>query len=299
LEASLDINGLRQKNLEIRVFAICDRRLLIVSPSGLCGNSNHTPKRREYPEIASLKQNDALEAVNRLLVRNAVAHHIESAREDGAGPRRPDRSLESSPMQIAAQTVLRRLWTADKAAFRDHLLRLDAQSRHDRFGGGVSDEFLVNYAAKCFGAGDLVFGAFADGELRGAGELRSGEAIWTESAPFARRAHAEAAFSVEGAYRRQGIGERLFARLLRAASNHGVETIEILCQADNRPMQRLAAKFSTEFHFKAHEVTGRLIAQRPTPQSLWREASQDVADLTSAGVDAQLRALFPDRTPEA
>jgi hypothetical protein len=64
-------------------------------------------------------------------------------------------------------------------------------------------------------------------------------------------------------------------------------------------MQRLAAKFSTEFHFKTHEVTGRLIAQRPTPLSLWREASQDVADLASAVVDAQMRALFPNRTPGA
>jgi GNAT superfamily N-acetyltransferase len=201
-------------------------------------------------------------------------------------------------MQPFPQTVVRRLWRADKAAFRDHLLRLDPQSRHDRFGGGVSDEFLARYAENCFGAGDLVFGAFVDGQLCGAGELRSESAIWTESAPFARRVHAEAAFSVEALHRRQGIGEQLFARLLRAASNHGVETIEILCQADNRPMQRLAAKFSTELRFEAHEITGRLIARRPTPLSLLREASQDVADLTSAVVDAQLRALFP-RAPGA
>ena len=63
-------------------------------------------------------------------------------------------------------------------------------------------------------------------------------------------------------------------------------------------MQRLAAKFSTELRFEAHEITGRLIARRPTPLSLLREASQDVADLTSAVVYAQLRALFP-RAPGA
>ena len=200
-------------------------------------------------------------------------------------------------MEPASQETIRRLWRADMAAFRDHLLRLDPASRAERFSGGVSDEFLIRYAENCFGAGDLVFGAFIDGQLRGAGELRSEKTIWTERAPFAQRAVAEAAFSVEELYRRRGVGEHLFQRIVRAASNHGVETIEIMCQADNRPMQRLAAKFSTELRFEAHAITGRLIARRPTPFSLWREASQDVVDLTHSVVEAQMRALFPRRAP--
>lgn len=194
---------------------------------------------------------------------------------------------------------IRRLWTADIAAFRDHLLRLDPAGRADRFSGGVSDEFLIRYAQNCFGSGDLVFGVFVEGRLRGAGELRSKRAIWTERAPFAQRVEAEAAFSVEEGFRRRGIGEELFARIVRAASNHGVETIEILCQADNRPMQKLAAKFSTQFRFEAHQITGRLVARRATQFSLWREASQDAADLATAIVDAQGRALFPRKAPEA
>src|SRR5580698_8101724 len=120
---------------------------------------------------------------------------------------------------------IRRLWHADMPAFRDHMLRLDAQSRHERFGGGMSDEFVAHYAENCFGKGDLVFGAFVEGKLRGAAELRSQEAIWSEQAPFRRHIHAEAAFSVETPYRRRGIGEQLFGRIERAAGNHGVETI--------------------------------------------------------------------------
>lgn len=202
-------------------------------------------------------------------------------------------------MGPAPHATIRRLWSADLAAFRDHLLRLDLQGRHDRFSGAVSDEFLIRYAENCFGAGDLVFGAFVDGHLRGAGELRSEDAIWTESAPFAKRVEAEAAFSVEEGYRRLGIGEQLFGRIVRAASNHGVETIEILCQAENLPMQKLAAKFATDLTFEADQITGRLIARRPTPLSLLREVGQDVVDLTTSVVDAQLRALFPHRAPEA
>jgi GNAT superfamily N-acetyltransferase len=182
-------------------------------------------------------------------------------------------------------TEIRRLWPADMMAFRDHLMRLDVRSRHERFGGGVSDEFVIAYAEGCFGQGDLVFGAFIDGTMRGAGELRSRDAIWSEQAPFRRHIHAEAAFSVEEGYRRSGVGAQLFRRIEIAASNHGVETIEIVLMPD------LADKFTTQFAFEENQVAGRLIARRPTPFSLLREASRDFADFTSSLFDAHLRAI--------
>jgi GNAT superfamily N-acetyltransferase len=188
---------------------------------------------------------------------------------------------------------IRRLWPADKSGFRDQLLRLDAHSRHERFGGGMSDEFLARYAEHCFGKGDLLYGAFSDSHMCGAGELRSDTAIWTEQAPFGRHIHAEAAFSVEREYRRRGIGEKLFKRILRAATNHGVETIEIVCLPDNVGMRRLAQKFKTQFTFEESALTGKLTARRPTPFSLMREASSDIADFGAAWYDAQLRAMTP------
>jgi len=186
---------------------------------------------------------------------------------------------------------IRRLWPSDMEAFRDHLLRLDARSRHERFGGGMSDDFIVHYAENCFGQGDLLYGAFVEGHMCGAAELRSDRAIWTEQAPFGRHIHAEAAFSVEDGYRRRGVGEKLFRRILRAASNHGVETVEIVCLPDNIGMQRLAHKFKTQFTFEESALTGRLTARRPTAFSLMREASTDVADFGASLFDAQWRAL--------
>jgi len=199
--------------------------------------------------------------------------------------------MQNTPTIPVHAVDIRRLWHGDMPAFRDHMLRLDPQSRHQRFGGGMSDDFIVHYAENCFGHGDLVFGAFVDGRLHGAGELRSKEAIWSEQAPFQRHIHAEAAFSVENEFRRRGIGELLFGRIVRAASNHGVETIEIVCQPDNVGMMRLASKFKTQFTFEENQFTGRLTARRPTPFSLMREASRDIADFTSSLFDAQLRAL--------
>ena len=168
----------------------------------------------------------------------------------------------------SSQVEIRRLWPSDKEAFRDHLLSLDPRSRHLRFGGGMSDDFLVHYAENCFGKGDLIYGAFVDSRLVGAAELRSNQAIWSEQAPFGRNIHAEAAFSVDERYRRRGVGEKLFKRILRAAANHGVEAIEIVCLPENVGMQNLARKFHAHFTFEENSLTGRLTVRPPTALSL-------------------------------
>jgi GNAT superfamily N-acetyltransferase len=198
--------------------------------------------------------------------------------------------IKSSPAEI------RRLWPSDSEAFRDHLLRLSPSSRHERFGGGMSDDFLVRYSEHCFGKGDLLYGAFVDGKMIGAAELRSTEAIWSEQAPFGRRLHAEAALSVEEGYRWRGVGEKLFKRILRAATNHGVETIEIVCLPDNVAMRRLAQKFKTHFTFEQNALTGRLTVRRPTAFSLMREASGDALDFGAATFDAHWRAVARSRS---
>ena len=190
---------------------------------------------------------------------------------------------------------IRRLWQPDKEAFRDHLLSLDPHSRHLRFGGGMADDFLVHYAENCFGKGDLIYGAFVDGKMVGAAELRSNQAIWSERPPFGRQIHAEVAFSVNAGYRRRGVGEKLFKRILRAATNHGVEAIEIICLPENIGMQNLAKKFDAHFAFEQNSLTGRLMARRPTAFSLIREASGDALDFGAALFDSHWRAAAEAR----
>ena len=41
--------------------------------------------------------------------------------------------------------VIRKLWIGEADRYRDHLLRLDSASRHSRFGGGVSGDFIRNF----------------------------------------------------------------------------------------------------------------------------------------------------------
>jgi len=187
----------------------------------------------------------------------------------------------------SASVEIRRLWPAEERLLRDHLLRLDATTRRMRFGHAVTDEFLVAYARDCFGLGDLVFGAFVGGTLRGAAELRSQDAIWSEQTPANAHRSAEAAFSVEAPWRRRGLGLKLFKRIERAASNHGVETIVILCEPDNIPMINLAKKFSANFVFDHEQATAKLRARGPTPITFAAEALRDVLDVVGSALHAQ------------
>ena len=67
--------------------------------------------------------------------------------------------------------VVRRLWPAESAMFRDHLLRLDAVSRRMRFAHGVSDSFICGYADHMSETGALTYAYVEDGEVRAAAEL--------------------------------------------------------------------------------------------------------------------------------
>src|SRR5438093_8995376 len=79
---------------------------------------------------------------------------------------------------------------------RDHLLRLDRTSRHDRFHGFMDDSFIERYAEKCANDGTVIIAYIEDDVVRGAAELHPPEQS-PDSVP-------EIAFSVEAYVRRQG-----------------------------------------------------------------------------------------------
>ena len=133
---------------------------------------------------------------------------------------------------ISGGTV-RRLWIGEAELYRQHLLRLDAGSRRNRFCGVVSDDFIRRYAEPSALSGAIIYGFFVDGVLRGAAELRLLE----------RAGEAEAAFSVENAWQSHGVGTALFERVLLAARNRQIERLHMLCLAENRRVQQLARKF--------------------------------------------------------
>ena len=71
--------------------------------------------------------------------------------------------------------LIRKLWIGESERYRDHLLRLDADSRRNRFAGAVSDQFVRDYAELSFGivfAGELLH-ALVVGEARHVQELEA------------------------------------------------------------------------------------------------------------------------------
>ena len=180
---------------------------------------------------------------------------------------------------------IRKLWVGETDAYRDHLLRLDHESRHRRFSGGVSDEFIARHAATANAVGVVVHGFFVDGVLRGAAELRP------NSAAFAHEA--EAAFSIEQPWQSHGVGTELLERTLLSARNRGIKALHMQCLADNRRMQQLARKFEADLKVDFGSVIGEVDPPRSTALSLMREAMADSHDIAAAMFEVQSRLLKP------
>ena len=186
--------------------------------------------------------------------------------------------------QRPAETgTIRKLFASEYHKYRDHLLRLDGESRHMRFGMAVDDAFIVDYARRLNDMKSILYAHIIGGEVRAAAELR----------PLAGQMHgdAEAAFSVEKRYQDSGIGTQLVGRIIRAARNRSITRVYMNCLATNRKMQAIAKKHGAILQFEAGDVVGRVA---PTPAhyfSIWREAVEDEMGFVMAVIDLQRRFL--------
>jgi GNAT superfamily N-acetyltransferase len=181
--------------------------------------------------------------------------------------------------------AIRKLWIGEADSYRDHLLRLDPDSRRNRFAGTVPDEFVRDYADLSFSIDAVIHGFFVDGALRGAAELRP------IGAPITHEA--EAAFSIEKPWQSHGVGSALLERTLLAARNRGLKFLHMACLADNKRMQQLARKYEAELSFDFSSVIGEVATPRATPLSVIREMLADSHGFATAMFDVQSRLLRP------
>ena len=155
---------------------------------------------------------------------------------------------------------------------RDHLLRLDRASRHDRFHGFMDDSFIEHYAEKCANDGTVVIAFFENGVVRGAAELHPPEQS-PDSLP-------EIAFSVEASVRRRGVGSILFRKLIAEARAKGYTSLRITTGAQNEAMRALASKFGAHLTFRQGESTGTIDLAGQDPAELETPAT---AGMLAAG----------------
>jgi GNAT superfamily N-acetyltransferase len=164
---------------------------------------------------------------------------------------------------------------------RDHLLRLDRTSRHDRFHGFMDDSFIKRYAEKCANDGTVIIAYLEDGLVRGAAELHPPEQS-EDGIP-------EIAFSVESKVRRQGVGTVLFRKLISVARAKGYKSLRITTGAGNDAMRSLANKFGAHLSFSHGESTGVIDLTRQSQLELAPslvvtpiEAAQAIANFNRA-----------------
>jgi RimJ/RimL family protein N-acetyltransferase len=170
---------------------------------------------------------------------------------------------------IAHERQIRMLTAREMPLLREHLLRLDAASRHDRFNGYTDEGFIERYAAKCQTDGTIVVACIEDGVVRGAAELHQ---------PDLSNPLPEIAFSVEASLRRQGVGSILFTRLIAKAKSLGYDSLRITTGAQNEAMRALAQKFGAQLSFRRGESSGSLdLTSHRQPKAARATTPVDVA----------------------
>ena len=176
---------------------------------------------------------------------------------------------------LSARGQVRILTARELPLFREHLLRLDRESRRDRFNGSLDDDFLKRYAAKCVSDGTIILAYFEHDVVRGAAELHQPD-LSSDSLP-------EIAFSVESAVRRQGVGSILFTQLIAKARSLGYQSLRITTGAQNDAMRALANKFGAKLSFRHGESTGNIdLTQTPLPGAVQPKTSAlDIARAVS------------------
>jgi GNAT superfamily N-acetyltransferase len=162
---------------------------------------------------------------------------------------------------VAGGTVRTLSQQEELPLLRDHLLRLDHESRHDRFHGFMDDSFIERYAAKCASDGTVIIVYLEDGVVRGAAELHP-----PDTSPDLLP---EIAFSVEASVRRQGVGSILFRKLIAEARAKGYRYLRITTGAQNDAMRALANKFGAHLTFRYGESTGTIdVREQPRPATV-------------------------------
>jgi GNAT superfamily N-acetyltransferase len=175
------------------------------------------------------------------------------------------------PVTLAKGSI-RTLTARELPLLREHLLRLERDSRHDRFNGYIDDAFIERYAAKCQTDGTIVVAYIEDGVVRGAAELHQPDL----SDPLP-----EIAFSVEAQLRRQGVGSILFTRLITKARSLGYDSLRITTGSQNGAMRALAHKFGARLSFRHGESSGSIdLTQHNAASSV--AASATPADVARA-----------------
>jgi GNAT superfamily N-acetyltransferase len=126
--------------------------------------------------------------------------------------------------------------------FLEHLLRLDEETRLQRFCHPASDADVRDYVGRLDLKSARVIGFFCDGEMRGAAEL--------SPSGSARSLLFDATVSVEKDWQGRGIRTALVSRAIPVARGLGASHIRVEALAGNERLRRIVAQFDADMLFE-------------------------------------------------
>jgi len=177
--------------------------------------------------------------------------------------------------------VIRKLWVGGSAKYRDHMLRLDSDSRNSRFAGGVSGHFIRKYADLSQSLDAVDPRLFLSRNAARAASCAAGRAL---SAPGGSRDQHEK----HG--QSHGVGSALLRHQLplRAIAASGSCTWRAWPRTGACSNWRANSTPSCSFDFGS--VIGEVESSRPTPLSLMREVMADGHGFATAMLDLRQNA---------
>jgi len=139
--------------------------------------------------------------------------------------------VDCIPRRTLVATIVIVIRDVSKAEYIEHLLALDTDSLHFRFGRIMNPESIDSYV-NAIPENDHILGAFNTvyGDLACAAHLSLTEE------------QAEVGISTSLLYRRQGVGETLMIHILAICSNRGIHQLYMMCLTDNRAIISLCKK---------------------------------------------------------
>ena len=155
-------------------------------------------------------------------------------------------------------STIRVLAERDLPLVTEHFLRLDADSRRDRF-GAVSDADIRAYVGRLPVGRGVLAGIFPDDSLRGVIEARP---------VHGQSCHWESVVSVEAEWRRRGLATALTNAALASARKGGASRLYMRCSIANSAAQHFLARLTPKLREDVGETIATLDLSTPAAHVL-------------------------------
>jgi len=186
------------------------------------------------------------------------------------------RSSKPRKHRLWSWLPIRNLAERHRARVLDHLLALDEEDRHLRFGHVASDDQIHQYVAHLDFTRDELFGVF-DARLR---------LVAMAHLAFAEdRRSAEFGVSVHSRVRGRGFGGRLFHHAVMHGRNRGARSMAIHLARENAAMLSIVRRSGAALSFEGADV----VAQMPLPAETLRSQVGALVESQAADIDYRIK----------